>query len=154
MFRGPGRRDPTHRRPDPDPADYDPGGYLLALAWSPDGRRLVAGSRDSKVQFWDVMDGRSGHTVQLPGNGVDSLAFSPDGAVVAAALGNGNPGSPGDYRVYLLDARDGETLRTLAGHTDGVLAVRFAPDGRRLASAGYDKTIRVWDTAPAPRWPS
>ena len=113
LFEGPGRRDPTRGRPDPDPAADDPGGYLLALAWSPDGSRLVAGSRDSTVQFWDVKDGRLRHTVQLPGHGVDSLAFSPDGAVVAAALGNGNPDPEGDYRVYLLDARNGATLRTL-----------------------------------------
>jgi WD40 repeat protein len=144
MLTGPGRRDPTHRRPDPDPAAYDPGGYLLALAWGPDGSQLVSGSRDSSVQFWDVEAARLRLTVRLPGQGVDALAFRPDGAVVAAGLGE-NPAVNGDYRVHILDARDGSTLRTLAGHTDGVEAVRFAPDGRRLVTAGLDRTVHVWD---------
>src|SRR5262249_31102392 len=101
LFRGPGRRDLGRRRPDRGPAQFDPGGYMLSLAMSPDGSRLVAGSRDSKIQFWDVQARRLERTVQLRGNGVDSLAFNPDGQRVAAAFGNTERGLKGDHTVIV-----------------------------------------------------
>jgi eukaryotic-like serine/threonine-protein kinase len=65
-------------------------GEFSAIAFSPDGRRLVAGSRQSKIKFWDVVAGHEVFEISLFAlfsklNLAHDLAFSPDGLTLATA---------------------------------------------------------------------
>ena len=67
---------------------------------------------------------------------VDSVAFSPDGKLLASGSG--------DKTVRLWDAKTGEPIQTLTGHTEEVTSVVFSPDGSLLASGSKDMTVRLW----------
>jgi WD40 repeat protein len=70
---------------------------------------------------------------------VYSVAFSPDGRILASA--------GQDHAIKLWDVASGSELRALAGHRGEVSSVAFSPDGRILASGGTDGSIKLWDAA-------
>jgi eukaryotic-like serine/threonine-protein kinase len=76
---------------------------------------------------------------------VRTLAFSPDGLVLATA-GGSSAETDKDWTIRLWEVATASCVRELAGHTNIVRSLAFSPYGRTLATASNDKTIRLWDT--------
>ncbi len=117
---------------------------INSVAFSSQGI-LAAGGEDFNIWLWDAgdiagadqpFDIITGHD-----NHVTSLAFSPDGRILASG------GRDNTVRVWAPASTDGDPSRSLAvlqDHLGAVLALDFNDDGDQLASAGEDGRIFVW----------
>jgi WD40 repeat protein len=79
---------------------------------------------------------------------IECLAYSPDGKTIAT--GHGYSSHRGfELRPGVVQVRDAETGRLLwkpsEAHRGPVFDLTFSPDGHRIASAGADRTAKVWD---------
>jgi RNA polymerase sigma factor (sigma-70 family) len=112
--------------------------YVRCACFSRDERRVASGSFDKTVKVWEVKSGQELLTLKGHADRLRSVSFSPDGQWLASAAGF-------DTTVKVWDVRTGQEVVALRGHTSHVGSVSFSPDGRRLASASFDRTVRVWD---------
>jgi WD40 repeat protein len=115
----------------------------LALALTPDGRRLAMASFIDKrtVRLWEILTGKETGTIPGHDAAILALGVSPDGRILATGGAEGTVG--------LWDLATGNELRKLMGHEGPVLAVAFSADGRRLLSGSRDTTALIWDVADA-----
>jgi WD40 repeat protein len=118
-----------------------PTGDVSRLAFSPDGKALAAGNEDGTVRVWDVGTGKETAVFRGPLFGVHALAFSPDGALLAYGTGE----SKGGGNAWVVSPKDGRHLAAWAADRGGVVGVAFDPKGERLAVAGCEKLVKVYD---------
>ena len=96
--------------------------------------------RDNTIKLWDVDSRNEVASLQGHTHPVTSVAFSPDGAILAS-------GSNGDNAVKLWDVEIREEIASFRHpDQDYVYNVSFSPEGALVALWSYDdNTVRLWD---------
>ncbi|MFN0136368.1 MAG: protein kinase domain-containing protein, partial [Phycisphaerae bacterium] len=120
-------------------------GRVYQAALSPDGTMLAAGGTEGGLMVWDVNSGELLHDFTNPLNvsGIRSIAFSPSSELLAA-------GTHRNVVVYSLSS--GQIVRQHRGHEEAVSGLWFSPDERKLYSASWDRTLRVWEVDTTAAW--
>lgn len=110
---------------------------VKAVAFAPDGKRVVSASEDGKAVVWDLASQKQ--VVELSGHKgfVTAAAFSPSGDKI---LTGGQ-----DSTVIVWDSK-GTKLQTFSGHPKGdIVSVGFSSDGSLALSASKDGTVCQWE---------
>ena len=124
-------------------------GTVNAVAFSPDGARLVTGAGnwnaedDARAMVWDVKTGRLVRTLTGHASSVNCVAYYPDGKRVAT-------GSR-DQSAIVWDVDSARPLLTLAGHGGQVRSLALSRDGKRLVTGSWDHTAMLWDAETGER---
>lgn len=106
--------------------------HLLAIgegAWS-------GGESTGQVRLWNLQEEQAQSTLSGTLGAVGALAFSHDGAELAAG---------GQSQIMRWDLATGELKERIRAHAGFVSDLDFAPDRPTLASASWDRTVKFWD---------
>jgi WD40 repeat protein/DNA-binding SARP family transcriptional activator len=112
---------------------------VFALAFRPDGRSVLSGSRDGTLRLWDLRHGAELRRIGEHLGWIRGVAFSPDERLILS--------SSWDATARIWDSATGRELRRLEGHTDGVEGVAFSPDGQVALTGCVDGRVRIWRVA-------
>jgi WD40 repeat protein/serine/threonine protein kinase len=117
-------------------------GWVNSVVFSPDGKRIAGAGRNpslkgnsGEVWVWDAQNGQQVLSLPEHTRGVASVAFSPDGQLIASASHDGT--------VKVWDAQTGQNLHeSLPGGAD---VVAFAGGGRQIVGGSKTGLLTVWD---------
>lgn len=110
------------------------GGPVRAIAVLDNGD-LATASFDSTLIVWDNARGAARSVLRFHNGPVNALAALPGGGFASAGE---------DRRIAIWSAGRDTPVRILEGHEGPVSGLAVSPDGKRLASSGWDGTVRLW----------
>jgi WD40 repeat protein/uncharacterized caspase-like protein len=124
---------------------------VFALAFSPDGKRLISGSGDKSAIIWDVATGKQLFRLMGHSEKIEAVAFNKDGT--RAVTGSS------DETMRLWNANDGKLIAEMTEHRSitqqqnkeskiwqgHVKTVAFSANDRLIASGSEDGRVLLWD---------
>ena len=123
---------------------------LSAVAFLPDGHRLITSSNDHTLRLWEIFENRPPNCIGVlkgHSDAIFAVAVHPRGDRIASA------GRDGVIRLWETDSL--QEVARLQGHRNYVWSLDFSPSGETLASGSGDSTVRIWDTRSLQdRWTS
>ncbi len=144
--------EPTDTPSQPSPAEASParlttpvgtmlrrlitGSQVRSIAFSPDGKWLLAGYDDYTVGVWDASTGEQVTSLRGHESTVRTVAWSPDGKLAAT-------GSD-DETVRIWRTDDWQPLQTIQHPGCPIESIGFSPDGRYLATGGWGSAITLY----------
>jgi len=112
---------------------------------TPDGKRIVAGSRENETfmfKIWDTESGKELHKLQGPFT-ENPFIFSPDGKKLITTCWDET------FYLQIWDVESGKALKKLGGYTGEDYPRAFSPDGKKVVTARIsdegDNNVRIWD---------
>jgi WD40 repeat protein len=111
---------------------------IMSVQFSPDGKKILTGSRDHTVRIWDGESGRELGKLEGHTQGVNCAHFSPDGKkIVTCAF---------DSTVRIWDVESRRELKK-RDFKDPIFSARFSPDGKKIVTGCGDSTAKIciWD---------
>lgn len=110
---------------------------VSALAFSPDGARLVSGATDGTAVIWDVQRRGPLHWLYGHKDEILGLEVTPDGARIVT--------TSADHDARLWSMADGQEIARLAGHEAKVTGLALAAQIGVIATGDAQGDIRLWD---------
>lgn len=110
-------------------------GGVYEVAFSRDGERIASVGKDNRLKIWELATGKLLITIRNLQD-VQSVVFSDHGKFVIT----GN--NQGLMQVW---NQKGKLIHQVAGHQGPIWSIALSPDGQTLATASWDRTVKLWD---------
>lgn len=109
---------------------------ITDIAFGPDNKLIATASFDKTVKLWDLETGKELRTLEGNEDRVYRVRFSPDGSKIATA--------GGDWSIRIYETETGKQLKSYTDqHNTIVTSVAWHTSGILIASASYDKTVKL-----------